>query len=42
MEMVLVISLSIIAGAIIERQYASMRRMVQLRVDRDERRNRST
>ena len=38
MEMVLVIGLCIVAVAIIERQHASMRRMVRLRVDRDDRR----
>jgi hypothetical protein len=35
MEMIILVSLCIIAGAIIDRQYASMRRIVRLRDEDD-------
>ena len=40
MEMLLLVSLCIIAGTFIERQYASMRRMTRVSVKDNERRKR--
>lgn len=40
MEMILLVSLCIITGAIIDRQHASMRRLIRVRVKDNERRDR--
>ena len=40
MEMILLVGLCIITGAFIDRLYASMRRMVRVRVEGHERRDR--
>lgn len=40
MEMVLLVSLCIIAVAFIERQHTSMRRLIRVRAERNERRDR--
>lgn len=39
MEMILLVSLCIITGVLISRQHASMRRIIRVRVEDDERRD---